>query len=98
MFEMACLGMRGNLCCLATLASQDQSRLATDDPVSIDMMRTILPVVPLLTTPALVYEWQAVMKAPSKLVVEVVQQMEERANFAPIEQDPFYSWWKQHTM
>src|SRR5487761_2112231 len=62
--ELACLGLRGTLGELAALASASEGIMATDDQATTDLMISVLPEVPLLTTAALIHEYTVLTNPP----------------------------------
>lgn len=95
--ELACLGLRGTLAELAVLASMHGGIMATDDPATIELMTSLLPEVPLLTTAALIHEYAGLAKLPGSQIAHIVTKLQEEAVFTPNKRDPLLDWWNDHT-
>jgi hypothetical protein len=98
MLELACQGVRGSLAYLAAAATIQQAKLATDSNRSVQLLRQLLPQLPLLTTATLLHEWQQEQHIDEQSMLDVLHQVEERARFTPPEHDPLCAWWRHPAM
>lgn len=70
--------------------------VGSDDPRTRRLTQEFFPEIRLVTTPELIQLWQHTTGVPADETRTVIQQIRQRAFFAPAASDPLHAWWLSH--
>lgn len=78
---------------ICALAVSRKAGVATDDRKAIRLLSQEYPLVSVVQTPELLYEWARAAKPAERVIREALHAVRDRARFYPRQDAPRFEWW-----